>query len=50
MATTKPFEISKQSIWRAWESVKRNHGSHGVDLETIEVFEANLKDNLYAVH
>jgi group II intron reverse transcriptase/maturase len=27
--------------------VKRNHGAHGIDEQTIEVFEQGLKDNLY---
>jgi RNA-directed DNA polymerase len=47
MATIKPYEISKISIWEAWKSVKKNHGSHGIDKQTIENFEAKLKDNLF---
>ena len=31
----------------AWERVKANKGSCGVDEESIECFEKNLKDNLY---
>ena len=31
----------------AWERVKANKGTYGVDLESIEDFEANLKGNLY---
>jgi len=31
----------------AWESVKANKGSYGVDEESILDFETRLKDNLY---
>ena len=43
----KPFQISKQLVWEAWKLVKANAGSAGVDEESIQDFEANLKDNLY---
>ncbi|KAB8039113.1 group II intron reverse transcriptase/maturase [Silvanigrella paludirubra] len=47
MTTTKSFEVSKSTVWEAWKSVKENHGAHGIDKQSIEDFEANLKDNLY---
>lgn len=47
MKTTKPFEISKHDIVCAWELVKANKGAAGVDGETLEQFELNLKSNLY---
>lgn len=47
MKTTKPFEISKHDVLRAWELVKANDGAEGVDGETIEQFESDLKGNLY---
>jgi RNA-directed DNA polymerase len=47
METTKPFEISKHDVVRAWELVKANDGAEGVDGETIEQFELNLEGNLY---
>ncbi|WP_032113180.1 group II intron reverse transcriptase/maturase [Candidatus Paracaedibacter symbiosus] len=47
MSKTKPFCISKQSVMAAWERVKANKGAFGVDEESIEDFELNLKDNLY---
>ena len=47
MNKTKSFCISKQSIMVAWERVKANKGSYGVDKETIKDFSVHLKDNLY---
>ena len=47
MKTTKPFDISKHDVVKAWELVKANKGAAGVDGETIEQFESNLKGNLY---
>jgi group II intron reverse transcriptase/maturase len=46
---TKPFNISKQSVWEAFKKVKANKGGAGVDRQTIEEFERNLKDNLYKI-
>jgi RNA-directed DNA polymerase len=43
----KPFAISKRLVWEAWLRVKANKGAAGVDEESIEEFEANLKGNLY---
>lgn len=45
--TAKPFDISKRVVWDAWEKVKANKGAAGVDGESIEQFEENLKGNLY---
>jgi RNA-directed DNA polymerase len=45
--TAKPFEISKKVVWEAYEKVKANQGAAGVDGESIEEFERNLKGNLY---
>jgi RNA-directed DNA polymerase len=47
MNKTKPFSISKKSVMAAWEKVKANKGTCGVDEESIKDFELNLKDNLY---
>lgn len=44
---TKPFNIPKQLIWEAFQCVKANGGSAGVDRESIEQFESRLGDNLY---
>jgi RNA-directed DNA polymerase len=43
----KPFAISKWLVWEAWRRVKANRGAEGVDEESIQAFEANLKGNLY---
>ena len=45
----KPFDISKQEVWDAWLKVKANKGAPGVDEQSIEDFEADLKGNLYKV-
>jgi len=44
---SKPFNIPKTLLWEAYQKVKANGGASGVDLESIEAFEGNLKDNLY---
>lgn len=49
MKTEKPFRISKQLIWKSYQSVKSNKGACGIDNESIEDFEKNLKDNLYRI-
>lgn len=49
MEKTKPFNISKQLVVQAWELVKANAGSAGVDQQSIDDFEKNLKDNLYKI-
>ncbi len=49
MKRAKPFLISKHAVMEAWKRVKSNKGAEGIDKETIEVFEGNLKDNLYKI-
>ncbi|WP_372463297.1 group II intron reverse transcriptase/maturase [Actinospica acidithermotolerans] len=48
-ASAKPFDISKSEVWEAWVKVKGNKGASGVDGVSIEVFEKDLKNNLYKV-
>ncbi|MBV9596575.1 MAG: hypothetical protein JOZ87_06895 [Chloroflexi bacterium] len=43
----KPFAISKWVVWEAYQKVKANDGAAGVDRESIEDFERDLKGNLY---
>src|ERR1019366_9424581 len=46
-ATDKPFNIDKMQVYEAYKAVKSNGGAAGVDGQTIEQFEADLKANLY---
>jgi RNA-directed DNA polymerase len=48
-ASGKPFDISKQEVWDAWIKVKGNQGAPGVDGQSIEGFEKDLKNNLYKI-
>jgi RNA-directed DNA polymerase len=45
----KPFDISKQEVWEAYEKVKANKGAPGVDGCSIDEFEKDLKNNLYKI-
>src|ERR1039458_3615535 len=45
----KPFQIPKRLVWEAYKSVKANKGAAGVDGQSIEDFEKDLKDNLYKI-
>ena len=47
MDRAKPFSIPKRSVWEAYKRVKSNRGAAGVDEQSIEQFEENLKGNLY---
>ena len=49
MPEAKPYVISKQVVWEAYEKVKANHGAAGVDGQSIEAFETDLKGNLYKI-
>src|SRR5437667_3271976 len=45
--TDKPFSIDKKRVYQAYKAVKSNAGAAGVDGQTIEQFEADLRNNLY---
>src|ERR1043165_1826959 len=49
MAEVKPYTISKQVVWEAYQKVKANNGAAGVDGQSIEAFETDLKNNLYKI-
>jgi group II intron reverse transcriptase/maturase len=44
---SKSFEISKRMVYEAYLKVRANKGAAGVDGESIEQFEVDLKGNLY---
>jgi RNA-directed DNA polymerase len=46
-ARPKPFAISKQVVWEAYRRVKANKGAAGVDEQSLQEFEQDLKGNLY---
>ena len=46
---TKPFFIPKQQVMQAYRLIKANAGDAGVDQQSLEDFERNLKDNLYKI-
>ena len=45
----KPFDISKWEVQEAYLKVKANGGAPGADGQSIEDFEADLKNNLFKV-
>jgi RNA-directed DNA polymerase len=45
----KSFGISKQEVWEAYLKVRANKGAPGADGCTIEMFEKDLKNNLYKI-
>jgi RNA-directed DNA polymerase len=45
----KPFDVPKRLVWEAYERVKANKGAAGVDGQSIEGFEKDLKNNLYKI-
>lgn len=47
MDHAKPFCIAKRDVWDAYKRVQANHGAAGVDGESGEQFEEDLKNNLY---
>jgi RNA-directed DNA polymerase len=49
MDKAKPFCIPKREVWEAYKQVKANQGAAGVDGETIEDFDRDLKGNLYRI-
>lgn len=49
MTETKPFNIPKELVVKAYKLVKANAGAAGIDNQTLADFDLNLKDNLYKI-
>jgi len=49
LSTTKSYVISKQMVWTAYQQVKENRGSAGIDRQSMTDFEENLGKNLYKI-
>jgi RNA-directed DNA polymerase len=45
----KPYGISRQEVLEAYRKVKSNRGAAGIDKQTSEDFERDLRNNLYRV-
>ena len=46
---TRSYIIPKELVMKAYKLVKANAGSAGIDEQSLEDFEENLKDNLYKI-
>ena len=49
MDRAKPFCIAKRDVWEAYKQVKANRGAAGVDGQSIEDFDRDLRRNLYRI-
>jgi RNA-directed DNA polymerase len=49
MDKAKPYCISREEVYAAYEAVKANKGAAGVDGQSIADFEENLTGNLYKI-
>lgn len=49
MNKVKSYKIPKQLVMQAYLKVKANKGAAGIDEETIDEFERELKNNLYKI-
>ena len=47
LAKAKPFDIPKPAVWEAYQRVKANRGAAGVDDQSIEAFDQDVKNNLF---
>jgi len=45
----KSFQIPKELVWEAYRRVKANNGAAGVDGQSVDDFEADLRNNLYKI-
>lgn len=49
MMKTRPFTIPRKLVVKAYELVRANKGSAGIDQQSIADFEKDLKNNLYRI-
>jgi len=49
LSKAKPFSISKRVVLEAYKRVKANKGAAGIDDESIDDFDKDLKNNLYKI-
>jgi hypothetical protein len=49
MDKAKPFGIAKRDVRAAYKQVKANRGAAGVDGQSIEEFDRDLRKNLYRI-
>ena len=49
MNKTKPYDIPKHVLLEAIRRVKANKGAAGIDDESLEAFEADIKNNFYKI-
>jgi RNA-directed DNA polymerase len=47
--TSKPFQIDKKRVHEAYKAVRSNRGAAGVDGQTLEEFDQDVKGNLYKI-
>jgi RNA-directed DNA polymerase len=45
----KPFDISKQLVWAAYQKVKANAGAAGIDGQSLADFAQDERNNLYKI-
>ena len=49
MTEAKPYSIGKVEVWEAYKRVKANRGATGVDEQSLEEFDKDLRGNLYKI-
>jgi len=46
---SRPFDISKQLVWAAYQKVRSNKGAAGIDGQSLADFEQDERNNLYKI-